>query len=394
MSGPQAPSDISGLERQAAEAMRRRDFAAAVRDLQAATGLAPARLDLWLGLAAAQRASGALPAALQALDQALRLDPRAFPVLLMRASLLERTEGARAAAPAYGAALLQAPLDAHLDEATRRAVAHARDVNARHGATMNAALRASLDALPLSSRAQEQAEVFVDRLTGRRRVYAQAPLGYTYPGLPAIEFWDREHFPWLERLEAAAPAIAGEMLAVGFQDDNLVPYMDLPDTQPIDQWAELNRSHAWTAFHLIQHGRRWEENCARCPQTLTALADIPQPQAPHRSPSAMFSVLKARTRIPPHTGVSNTRLVAHLALSVPPGCGFRVGSETRSWREGCGWVFDDTIEHEAWNDSDTARAVLIFDVRHPLIPDEEHAAIAAIMAAMDAFTGGDADTGG
>ena len=175
------------------------------------------------------------------------------------------------------------------------------------------------------------------------------------------------------------------MAAVGFQDRALVPYMDLPDTQPVDQWAELNRSHAWTAFHLYQHGRRIEANCARCPDTLAALALAPQPHALNRSPSAMFSVLKARTRIPPHTGVSNTRLVAHLALSVPQACGFRVGSETRAWREGCAWVFDDTIEHEAWNDSDVARAVLIFDVRHPLIPEEEHAAIAAVMAAMDGF---------
>ncbi len=387
MSGPHAPTDIPTLEGRAAEAMRRRDFPGAVRELRSATRLAPRRLDLWLALAAAQRAGGDLAAALTAVDEALRCEPRAFPALLMRASLLERTEGVRAAAPVYGAALLQAPPDDRLDEAGRRAIAHARAVNASHGAALNDALRTSLEGLPLSSRAHGQAEVFVDRLTGRRRVYAQEPLGYTYPGLPAIEFWDRAHFPWLEALEAAAPAIASEMLAVGFQDAALVPYMNLPDTQPVDQWAELNRSDAWTAFHLYQHGQRLEANCARCPQTLAALAAVPQPHAVNRSPSAMFSVLRARTRIPPHTGVSNTRLVAHLALSVPPGCGFRVGAETRSWREGDGWVFDDTIEHEAWNDSDTARAVLIFDVRHPLIPEEEHAAIAAIMAAMDAFTG-------
>ncbi len=387
MSGPVAPSQISILERRAAEAMRRRDFSAAASDLQQAAGLAPGRLELWLALAAAHRGGGELPAALTAVDQALRCEPRAFPALLMRASLLERLKGVRAAAPVYGAALLQAPPDNRLDEAARRAVAHAREVNARFGTEMNDALRASLDGLPLSDRAQGLAQVFVDRLTGRRRVYVQEPLGYTYPGLPAIEFWDRSHFPWLEALEAAAPAIRGEMLAVGLQDAALVPYMDLPDTGPVDQWAELNRSDAWTAFHLYQHGRRLDQNCARCPQTVAALADLPQPHAVNRSPSAMVSVLRGRTRIPPHTGVSNTRLVAHLALSVPPGCGFRVGAETRGWKEGCAWVFDDTIEHEAWNDSDTSRAVLIFDVRHPLIPDEEHAAIAAIMAAMDAFSG-------
>ena len=386
MSGPNAPSPIAELERRAAEAMRRRDFPAAARALRQATQLAPARSDLWLSLAAASRAGGDLAAAQEAVDQALRCDPRAFAALLMRASLLERTEGVRAAAPVYGAALLQAPPDTVLDAPLRRAMAHAREVNARHGEALNAALRASLDGLPLSSRAHSQAEVFVDRLTGRRKVYAQEPLGYTYPGLPAIEFWDRAHFPWLEALEAAAPVLRAEMLAVGFRDAALVPYMDLPDTGPVDQWAELNRSRAWTAFHLLRHGERLEANCARCPATLAALAHVPQPQAVNRSPSAMFSVLEARSRIPPHTGVSNTRLVGHLALSVPPRCGFRVGAETRAWREGEAWVFDDTIEHEAWNDSGTPRAVLIFDVRHPLIPDDEHAAIAAIMAAMDVFS--------
>ncbi len=364
-----------------------RDFLAASQALRSAAALAPERATLWISLAAARRAAGQLPEALEALDVALKLEPRAFPALLMRGLVLERTQGERAAAPVYGAALLQAPPDAALDAATRRATAHARTVNARYGDQLNEALRAAIETLPLPASAQHRAETFVDRLTGRRRVYAQAPLGYAYPGLPAVEFWDREHFPWLEALEAAADAIQAEMRAVGFHDPALVPYMSLPDTGPVDQWAALNRSQAWTAFHLVQHGVAIDANCARCPATMAALAQVPQPTAPNRSPSSMFSILKPHTRIPPHTGVSNTRLVAHLALSVPPGCGFRVGAETREWREGNGWVFDDTIEHEAWNGSDTPRAVLIFDVAHPLIPPEDYAAISAIMAAMDAFTG-------
>ena len=86
---------------------------------------------------------------------------------------------------------------------------------------------------------------------------------------------------------------------------------------------------------------------------------------PGRGPTAFFSILEPHTKIPPHTGITNARLTVHLPLIVPPGCRFRVGGETREWRAGSAWVFDDTIEHEAWNDSDAARAILIFDVWNP-----------------------------
>jgi aspartate beta-hydroxylase len=72
---------------------------------------------------------------------------------------------------------------------------------------------------------------------------------------------------------------------------------------------------------------------------------------------------------------------------VPPGCGFRVGSETRHWRIGEAWVFDDTIEHEAWNDSDQTRIIFICDVWSPRLAPEERAAIAEVIAATDAFNG-------
>jgi aspartyl/asparaginyl beta-hydroxylase (cupin superfamily) len=95
----------------------------------------------------------------------------------------------------------------------------------------------------------------------------------------------------------------------------------------------------------------------------------------------MFSLLAPRTRIPPHTGVSNARLVCHLPLVVPPDCSFRVGAETRAWAPGSGFVFDDTIEHEARNDSDELRVVLIFDLWAWALSPAERDAVAAITAA-------------
>ena len=95
----------------------------------------------------------------------------------------------------------------------------------------------------------------------------------------------------------------------------------------------------------------------------------------------MFSLLAPHTHIPAHTGVANTRLVCHLPLIVPPGCRFRVGESVREWREGEAFVFDDTIEHEAWNDSDKLRVVLILDLWPPALGEAERAAVSAVIAA-------------
>jgi aspartyl/asparaginyl beta-hydroxylase (cupin superfamily) len=101
------------------------------------------------------------------------------------------------------------------------------------------------------------------------------------------------------------------------------------------------------------------------------LTALPQVDIPGRGPTAFFSILDAHTHIPPHTGVTNTRLTVHLPLVLPGNCRFRVGGDTREWQLGSGWVFDDTIEHEAWNDSDAARAILIFDVWNPQLTPQE-----------------------
>ena len=227
-------------------------------------------------------------------------------------------------------------------------------------------------------------DVFAERLTGARRVYHQEPMQLHYPGLAAIEFHDREAFPWLDELEAATTDIRKELVAVLREDgEDLAPYVDFPKGAPFGPWAELNGSSRWGAFHLIFDGRVVAWNAKRAPKTMAALARLPQPWMAGRSPMATFSVLQPRTRIPPHTGVANTRLIVHLPLIVPAGCGLRVGAETREWREGEAFVFDDTIEHEAWNDSDEPRAILICDVWNPALAEDERAAIAAVMAALD-----------
>jgi len=386
---PAAPGDIdvTALKARADAAMGTADFRRAADLLGEATALAPGRLDLWLARAAALRAAGDFPNALEAVDRGLAVDPRSFPALLMKASLMERLGAPHGAGAAYGVALTQAPPEAEMPPPMRTAFAHARQVHERYQDELARSLKAGLGDRPAGPTAR-RLETFIDRLAGRRRAFHPEPVQFHYPGLPELEFHDRERFPGLGVLEAATPDIRAELAAVLNEDaGGLEPYIDYRDDVPLDQWAELNRSPAWSAYHLWKDGVRVEEHARRCPRTMAAIANLPQPRAPGRSPAAMFSVLKPRTRIPPHVGVANTRLVMHLPLIVPPRCGFRVGSETRSWKVGEAWVFDDTVEHEAWNDSDEVRVVLICDVWNPYLADEERELITRVMAAMDAFSG-------
>jgi aspartyl/asparaginyl beta-hydroxylase (cupin superfamily) len=73
---------------------------------------------------------------------------------------------------------------------------------------------------------------------------------------------------------------------------------------------------------------------------------------------------------------------------VPPGCGFRVGNDTREWVEGKAWLFDDTIEHEAWNRSDQTRVILLFEIWRPELTDDERRLVSAMFEAIDQHGGG------
>ena len=114
---------------------------------------------------------------------------------------------------------------------------------------------------------------------------------------------------------------------------------------------------------------------------------IPLAIVTNRSPSVLFSLLRPGARIPPHTGLVNTRLICHLPLIVPPECGFRVGNDTRTPVEGKAWVFDDTIEHEAWNRSGQTRVILLFETWRPELSVEERAFVGAMFNAIDEYTG-------
>jgi aspartyl/asparaginyl beta-hydroxylase (cupin superfamily) len=152
---------------------------------------------------------------------------------------------------------------------------------------------------------------------------------------------------------------------------------------PDSHWTPLDQNMDWGACFLWEYGQPNRQVIERCPRTAEVIASIPGATIPGRAPNAFFSLLRPRTRIPPHTGVTNTRAIVHLPLIVPEGCGFRVGGETRSWVEGQPLAFDDTIEHEAWNDSDSLRAVLILDCWNPHLTEAERQIITRYFDAAD-----------
>lgn len=385
-----ATRTVDSLKSAADRAMMGGDPRAAIPWFQQAVALAPDRLDMWIGLAACHRVLGDPMASLTALEGALTADPRCFPALLMKGSVLESIDQKIPAAMTYGNAILFTPPDSEMSEPTRRAVARAREVHGRYTDDLVAAMRseAGLVGGPARSSDARRLETFIEAMAGRRKVYHSEPVKFHYPALPSIEFWDREEFPWLEALEARTDDIRREALAVWSEGNpELVPYVDYPDSLPLDQWAELNRSLEWSVYHLVKDGEPVAAHAAACPATMEALSLLGQPHVPRRSPVALYSILRPHTRIPPHNGVTNTRLLVHLPLIIPENCAFRVGGETRPWREGEAWVFDDSIEHEAWNGSDKPRAIMICDVWNPRVPPAEREMICRLMAALDRFNG-------
>ncbi|MCC2974949.1 aspartyl/asparaginyl beta-hydroxylase domain-containing protein [Massilia sp. IC2-476] len=346
----------------------------------------------WLNLSVVCLAMGDEASEEAAIRGALTIDPYDLVALVLRSRLCIRQGRRQEAAGACAAVAAVAPplhtIAPDLQPAVREALDWHEAYQREFGAFLDDYLTPFYRELggEHGSRELRRFRESVDVMTGRKRRYDPQPQLFHYLGLAPTAFFEREDFPWLDEFEAATGAIRDELLGVMTGQDGFTPYINYSDDQPLAQWAQLNRNLDWSAFRLIDNGGPVEENAARCPRTMDLLARAPQPDQPGRTPSAMFSILKPRTRIPPHTGVSNVRLVTHLPLVVPPGCGFRVGNEVREWEVGKAWVFDDTIEHEAWNDSGELRAVLIFDIWHPHLSAAERAMITAMAAGINAFT--------
>jgi aspartyl/asparaginyl beta-hydroxylase (cupin superfamily) len=193
---------------------------------------------------------------------------------------------------------------------------------------------------------------------------------YYIPGVPARTFYDPSEFEWARPLREAYPTIRGELEEILRSDgEGFQGYMS----------EAQQRLQGWNTYNLFFYGRRFDENCARCPQTTRLLESLPRFERDH----IMFSALNPHSRIPPHTGPMNGIIRAHLALVAPPGCYIRVGPDERTWKEGELLVFDDSFEHEVWNHGDHTRIVLFLNFWHPCFSREEIAVLERLRYAYE-----------
>jgi aspartyl/asparaginyl beta-hydroxylase (cupin superfamily) len=324
----------------------------------------------------------------ESIDAALALDPYFIPAHLAKGQWLEQFGDANVAAIAYQHALKISPPE-HLWPADFRSqLERAREIVDKRGAALSTHLSSELadlqDSLPaaLNQRWNEAISI----RAGMTKPYISDSNQLYVPRLPAIPFFERDDFPFLAELEDATNVIREELTsALDNNKEAFTPYINYNDGEPVNQWQNLNHSDRWSAFHLYQGGLPVDENLSRCPETAKILSRLPLAGIDGLCPNVLFSALAPHTHIPPHNGECNARLVAHLPLIVPDNCLLRVGFEERHWETGEVLIFDDTLEHEARNDSDQLRVVLIFDVWNPLLTETEKLLVSRLAKATRQF---------
>ncbi len=198
---------------------------------------------------------------------------------------------------------------------------------------------------PLVVRVGKKLRRHVDSLVARSSLVPNAPV------------LDPADFAWTARLRDAWQTVRDEAIAVTRNPDAVPALAAIsPDHK------RIAADDKWRSFFLVGYGQTIADNVARCPRTAALLAQIPGLN------SGFFSILKPGTHIPAHRGVTKGLLTCHLGLQVPRGDGLRmrVGGETVGWSEGGTLLFDDTYEHEVWNDTDETRIVLLVQFERPL----------------------------
>jgi aspartate beta-hydroxylase len=209
----------------------------------------------------------------------------------------------------------------------------------------------------------------------------QDPELYFWPGLESQPFHDRT-FSWMAELEAAYPAIRAELARLLDAKIAFTPYAQGADARYRQEKFSLEEgSDRWSIYNLFDPAAE-----SNCPKTVELLRrwfrdELGEPM------TAQFSALRAGAHIPAHCGISNAFLTAHLGLIVPQGCRIRVGNEKRQWSEGRGFVFDDSFEHEVWNEGDSRRIVFIARFYHPALTEPEIEALGMLHEHVRALVG-------
>ncbi|MGQ0559724.1 MAG: aspartyl/asparaginyl beta-hydroxylase domain-containing protein [Sphingosinicella sp.] len=377
-------AEAERIARAGADALRAGNAAEAKRSFEQLTATGRANLQIWLLLAHSCRLAGDAAGAEKATDEVLLRDGHNVRALIFKGDCRREAGDPRAASSFYQTAarvaeqLGQLPPD--LADELKRAETLTREIGQGYRRQLTGHLeKAGFCGSAPSARFRESIDILLDE----KKVYFQQPTTYFFPRLPQIQFYERDEFSWAERVEAATDDIRTELQKALDDDVPFKPYFQSRADRPRYDFHGLLDNPAWSTLYLFENGGWVEDNAKRFPRTIAALEVVPMPHITIRAPSILFSCLQPGARIAPHNGMINTRLICHLPLIVPKDCGFRVGNEVRQWQPGRLLVFDDTIEHEAWNDSAEDRILLIFDVWRPELTLEERRAVTAIFGAID-----------
>nr|BAC33783.1 unnamed protein product [Mus musculus] len=140
----------------------------------------------------------------------------------------------------------------------------------------------------------------------------------------------------------------------------------------------LREKGDWSQFTLWQQGRKNENACKGAPKTCALLEKFSETTGCRRG-QIKYSIMHPGTHVWPHTGPTNCRLRMHLGLVIPKeGCKIRCANETRTWEEGKVLIFDDSFEHEVWQDASSFRLIFIVDVWHPELTPQQRRSLPAI----------------
>jgi hypothetical protein len=375
--------DLEAEARRGIAALQAGDFSNARDAFASVTASDDASPQAWLFLAQACEGMDDRTALQIALDQVLSTDPTNPFALLMKGDLFARNGDDRASMSFYRMGLRRAAdldrLPGDLPVRVQRAEAAVAAGEARFESELNRSLsERGIETLP--PRFAEALAI----ANGKQRVYLQEPTSFYFPGLPQMPWYPRELFPWIAELEAAVPAMRAEVEQVLAEDQGIEPYVQT-EAERASRGHSLLNDARWSAFHLYRNGELVEDNAMRVPLIMRLLDVLPIPRIRRRSPMALISILKPGTHIPPHHGMINTRLICHVPLVAETGCRLRAGAETRDVVEGRAMIFDDSFEHEAWNDGDAVRAVLLFEIWRPEISDDEKVALTAMFEAVTGY---------
>ncbi len=384
MSSP--PTDFRAMAQAGVLALRAGRDREAQMHFQRVVSAGRGDASVYTGLAIALFRLGLLDAANTAIDGALRMDPRSLRAMILKADIVLASGDPRAATAFFQAVVDEAGRQPSVPEDLASEVERARQHCERTAGDFEAFLRNHLGPGAPSSGTSSRFTESIDVLFGHKKLFPQEPRYYHVPGLPATPFHDLARFDWIPALEQATEVIRSELREVMGDPANFLPYVAGDPSRPQKEQAGMVNNADWGAFYLWKGGQLVGENAARCPKTVEAMQKVPLVNMPGRSPSVLFSLLKPGAHIPPHCGLVNTRLICHLPLIVPGNCHFRVGNDVREWQEGKVWVFDDSIEHEAWNRSDQTRVILLFEVWTPEIQPEERNLILQLFEGIDRYS--------